>query len=152
MLKTFKIQRMKKLMATFGLMVFAVVITGCSGAKGGNSKNLITSTAWELSSINGSVINASDYDRGIPDAAFGTDGRVNGLNGCNRYGGTYTIEDNGKLTLGQMMSTKMFCPGEGEGMFMKALHEANMVKVEKEKLVLLNGTKEVLVFVPKKAN
>lgn len=141
---------MKKLMATLSLMVFAVVITSCSSTKGGNAKNLITSTEWELSSINGSAINTSDYDRGIPDAAFGTDGRVNGGNGCNRYGGTYTLEDNGKLTLGQMMSTKMFCPGTGEGTFMKALHEANMVKVEKEKLVLLNGTKEVLVFVPKK--
>lgn len=143
---------MKKLMATLGLMVFAVVITGCSSAKGGDAKNLLTSTAWELSAINGSPINTSDYDRGLPDATFGTDGRVNGGNGCNRYGGSYTLEASGKLTLGQMMSTKMFCPGSGEDTFMKALHEANTAKVEKEKLVLLNGTKEVLVFVPKKTN
>lgn len=143
---------MKKLMAIFGIMVFAVVITGCSSAKGGNAKNLITATAWQLSSVNGNAINTSDYDRGIPDATFGTDGRVNGGNGCNNYGGSYTLEDNGKLTFGQMMSTKMFCPGTGEGTFMKALREVNVAKVEKDKLVLLNGTKEVLVFVPKKAN
>lgn len=143
---------MKKLMATFGLMVFAVVITGCSSAKGGNAKNLITATAWVLSSVNGIAINPVDYDRGIPDAAFETDGKVNGGNGCNRYGGSYMLEDNGKITFGQMMSTKMFCPGSGERTFMKALSEVNTAKVEKEKLILLNGTKEVLVFVPKKAN
>lgn len=143
---------MKKLMVTLGLMVFAVVITGCSSTKGRNAKNLLTSTVWELSTINGSAINTADYDRGIPDATFGKDGRLNGGSGCNRYGGSYTLEDNGKLILGEMMSTKMFCPGKGEDTYLKALHEANIAIVEKNKLVLLNGTKEVLVFVPKKVN
>lgn len=141
---------MKKLISTLSLIVFTVVMTGCSSTKGGDEKKIITSTAWELFSINGSTIAVSDYDRGIPDIAFETDGKVNGGNGCNRYGGTYTLEDNGKLTLGQMISTKMFCPGSGEATFMKALHEANTLKAEKDKLILLKDTKEVLVFVPKK--
>lgn len=143
---------MKKLMLTLSLLVFTMVIVGCSSTKGNNEKKVITSTVWELFSINGSTINTADYDRGVPDITFGTDGKVNGGNGCNRYGGTYTLEDSGKLLFGQMMSTKMFCPGSGEATFMKALHEANMLKAEDNKLILLNGTNEVLVFVPKKNN
>lgn len=137
-------------MSTLSLLLLTIAMVGCSSTKGNNEKKVITSTAWELFSINGSTIDSADYDRGVPDIAFTTDGKVNGGNGCNRYGGTYTLEDNGRLTLGQMMSTKMFCPGSDEATFMKALHEANMLKAEDNKLILLNGTNEVLVFVPKK--
>jgi heat shock protein HslJ len=143
---------MKKLMITFGTVLSAMLFFGCSSTKTGNPKKLITAISWELSSINGNEANASNYSRGLPDATFTTDDKLSGNGGCNRFSGSYTYDDKGNLTIGRLMSTKMYCAGDGEGEFMKALGAANMAKIENDKLTLLNGTQELMVFVPKKAN
>ena len=130
---------------------FTVMLTSsCNCTKSAADSATITGTEWQLASINGKSPAAADYNNGLPTINFTKDNKVNGKGGCNSYGGTYSINDKGGLAISQMMSTKMFCPGEGENTYMAALQTVNMAKGDKEKLTLLNDDKEVLVFTPKK--
>jgi heat shock protein HslJ len=129
---------------------FMVLLTsGCNSTKSVDSVP-VTGTEWELSSINGSAPVGEEYNNGLPTINFTTDNKVNGNGGCNHYGGTYTLTDKGGLALGEMMSTKMFCPGGGENKYMAALQTVNKATAGADKLTLLQDDKEVLVFVPKK--
>jgi heat shock protein HslJ len=56
---------------------------------------------------------ASLVDGTLVTAEFGTDGRVAGSGGCNRFSGGYTLEGDG-LTIGPVASTRMAC-SEPEG-------------------------------------
>lgn len=60
-----------------------------------------------------------------PNIVFEQDaGRVNGYAGCNRYSGTFTIDDK-VLSFGPLMSTRMACDQLAlEGVYMRALKEA----------------------------
>jgi len=126
-----------------------VMITGsCNSTKSVDSAP-VTGTEWELSTINGSAPIADEFNNGLPTINFTTDNKVNGKGGCNGYSGTYTLTDKGALTLGPLMSTKMFCPGGGENKYMAALQKANTTKVANGKLILLDDTEELLVFTKK---
>lgn len=143
---------MKNSVMTFVIICFAVISTGCKSKNmdSANQPDMLTTVAeWELSSINGTAPIADQYSRGLPSAAFTKENKISGHGGCNRYSGEYTI-DGEKISLGKMLSTKMFCPGGGEEMYMKALGSVTAFKVNKDKLTLLNDNQEVLVFIPKK--
>lgn len=128
-----------------------VLVTGCKTAPKANaSKESLTSSGWELSSIGGKSATAVDYPKGMPDAIFTSDNKISGNGGCNRYGGSYTLDAEGKLTISQLFSTKMFCQGVAENEYMKALERANRVKIEGSNLVLYYENEQVLIFVPKK--
>lgn len=131
------------------LALFLIGFTSCSSTKTGNDIKALNSTEWQLSVINGKPADADNYNSGLPEANFSADNKIAGNGGCNRYGGSYKLTGNGKLTVGPFISTKMYCPGQGESNYLKALQESTMLKVGKGKLTLLNGETEVLVFVPK---
>ena len=139
---------MKKTILALGIML--ITLTGCKTMKSGVSKEALTASKWELTSIKGEAPKAEDYPRGIPDAAFTADNRVAGKNGCNQFSGPFTLDDKGGLTFGNMMSTKMFCEGSGEGQFMKTLGNVTSAKITDGKLILFNGSEELMVFVAKK--
>lgn len=142
---------MKKSIVTYSILLVMVLLTGCKTAtKASASKENLTSTGWELASINGKAVNKADYSNGLPDAIFATDNKVSGSGGCNRYGGSYTLDAEGKFTVGQLISTKMFCEGVKEDDFIKAFTRANRAKIEGEDLVLYFENETVLVFTPKK--
>ena len=42
------------------------------------------------------------------------DARVSGSTGCNRYGGSYTITDDGALSISEVVSTMMACLPEAD--------------------------------------
>lgn len=140
---------MKKLL-TVGVIAILATFGSCSSAKSGSVAGTLTSTSWELASINGKDADPSNYNSGLPVAQFSPDNKISGNGGCNRYNGSYNLNDEGGINISQMASTKMFCPGEGEGEYLKALESADAASVEKDKLVLYRGVDEVLVFIPKK--
>ena len=74
------------------------------------------------------------------------DGRAAGTDGCNRYRGSYTIE-NGELRIDGLASTMMACPEpvmhQGRR-FSSALGNARSATLEDDTLVLLNGDGEPL--------
>jgi len=142
---------MKKSIITFSITLLIVLTISCKTSKTAVlSQKSLSGTSWELSTLMGKEISSANYAKGIPDAVFGADGRVGGNGGCNRYSGSYSLNDDGKLAFGPMMATKMFCPGGGEEEYMKAIGQVNTAKISNGNLVLLNGTDELLVFKPKK--
>lgn len=142
---------MKKTIITFSILLIFTLLTGCKCAsKASASKESLTSTGWELSSIDGKNVVKTDYPKGLPDAIFASDNKLSGFSGCNRYGGSYTLDAEGKFSAGELIATKMFCQGVNENEYLKALSSANRAKIEGSNLVLYYETTAVLVFVPKK--
>lgn len=64
--------------------------------------------------------------------------RLAGRSGCNRYMGTWAVDD-GRLRIGPLASTMMFCDGlmELEDAYLAALQGANGVTTEADRLTLL---------------
>ncbi len=52
---------------------------------------------------------------------FASDNKVSGTTDCNRFGGSYQVGSDGILTLGSLVSTKMFCEGSQEEEFTTAV-------------------------------
>jgi heat shock protein HslJ len=142
---------MKKTIILFSILLIMTVFTSCdTTSKAVASKESLTSSRWELSSIGGKSATAADYPKGLPDAIFTADNKISGNGGCNRFGGSYTLDAEGKLVISQLMSTKMFCQGVDEDSYIKALTRANRAKIEGKNLVLYYENEKVLVFASKK--
>lgn len=140
---------MKRLL-TLGAIALIAIFESCGTAKSGPAIDILTSTSWELTTVNGKPADSTNYNSGLPVANFSTDNKITGNGGCNRYNGSYNINDEGGINISQMASTKMFCPGNGENDYLKALESADGASVENDKLILLKGIEEVLIFKPKK--
>ena len=73
-------------------------------------------------------------------------GRVAGLGGCNRFGGTYDF-DGDRLSFSPLAATRMACPGEimkAEQAFFDMLAKVKGVSLTGETLVLLDGDGKAL--------
>lgn len=72
-------------------------------------------------------------------------GRLSGSDGCNRFGGSYTVEGN-RLNIGEnMMSTMMVCPNmEKSQGFKEALKNAKVYENDGKVLKLLGEKGEIL--------
>ena len=73
-------------------------------------------------------------------AEFGTDGRVAGSGGCNRFSGEYTLEGDG-LAIGPVASTRMAClepegVGQQESAYFAALARVASWSFQEERLQL----------------
>jgi len=136
---------MKKLLPLLALV--ALMITSCRSTDTASSTALLTSGNWELQSIDGKKADASEFKNGLPTANFGIDHKLTGNSGCNQYGGSYNLNAEDGINISEVFSTKMFCDGvTGESKYLDALNKVNMAKIDKNKLVLLKGVDEVLVF------
>ena len=140
---------MKRLL-TLSAVALIAVFQSCSSTKSGNTIGVLTDTNWQLSTIYGKPADSTNYNSGLPVAYFSTDNKISGNGGCNRYSGSYNLNEENGINISQMVSTKMFCPGTGENDYLKALESADNAVVEKDKLILLKGIDEVLIFKPKK--
>ena len=83
---------------------------------------------------------------------FGSDGRMAGSAGCNRYFATYTTRDY-QLSITDIGSTKMFCHGpsvmEQESTFLEDLSKTSSFRVSESSLKFYDAHgKTVLVFIP----
>jgi len=141
---------MKKILSLVTTVIIAAFLQSCNSTKAISANGILTETNWELATINGKPADASKYSSGLPVAYFSSDNKITGSGGCNRYSGSYNLNEEGGINISQMISTKMFCPGDGEGEYIKALETVDGATVDKDKLVLLKGIDEVLVFKPKK--
>jgi len=138
---------MKKLVTIFTLILISTLATSCGSIKGGTDAELLTAGNWQLESINGKAIAESDFANGAPTANFSIDYKITGNSGCNQYGGAYNLNDEGGINISQVISTKMFCDGvPGEALYLEALNNVNIAKIDADKLTLFKDTNEVLVF------
>lgn len=141
---------MKRIISLVAMVVLITFLQSCNSTKAVSSIDLLTNTNWELASVNGKTVDAANYNSGLPVAYFSKDNKITGNGGCNRYSGSYNLNEEDGINISQVAATKMFCPGDGEGEYMKALETVDGAKVDKDKLVLYKGIDEILVFVPKK--
>ena len=140
---------MKRNILSFALMLTLLVSTACGSAKSASENMaLITANTWTLSTMDGQPVTTEQFPNGFPSATFTDALKVSGKGGCNSYSGSYNINEDSGISVSQVISTKMFCEGTRENDYFKALESANMVTVEKEKLVLFKDAREILVFTP----
>ena len=83
---------------------------------------------------------ASVVEGTVVTVEFGTDGRVSGSGGCNRFSGEYTLGGD-DLTIGPVASTRMACPepvgvGEQESAYFAALARVASWMFREERLQL----------------
>lgn len=123
----------------------AFILNSCSSA------DLLTQLGdkeWNVTSLLGNTLNVNDLEKGLPSLNFSEDGKLFGSTGCNNFTGSYKL-DGTKLSLNPGAMTKMFCPGDTEQNFLKAINQVTNLKMDGSTLNLLNGTKTVMSLMPK---
>jgi putative lipoprotein len=128
------------------LFVLTLVLTLSLAACGIFERDAgLEGTAWSLIAINGQPI----LDESAPTLVFDVDG-VGGNGPCNAFGGEYQAS-NGKLTIGPIVSTLMYCEFlmNQESAYFTALQEAAGFKIANGNLQILNADGQVtLTFTP----
>lgn len=96
---------------------------------------------WKVIKINGIKL----IEEQKPSITFDTKNlRISGNTGCNRLNGQITIDnaDANFISLGQIATTRMACPGNTESVFLKALENAKSFKLSSDK----SGKKYVILY------
>lgn len=131
---------------SFGLIF--LLFASCEGTKSMNPLNLLTRNTCALSSLMGDGLDMNQFEGGMPSLSFMDNGRLAGFTGCNNFSGHFSLEGLGlKLDPGAM--TKKMCSGSGEQEFISALAKVGGLKIGKDKLTLIDGSTELMSFVPK---
>jgi heat shock protein HslJ len=102
---------------------------------------------WALRTLNGKVIEAASFDKGIPYLEFNVrEGKIYGNAGCNSISGSF-IQNKNTIAIGAIASTKMLCNAYAfEQSFLTALARKNLrYSFDGLKLTLSDDTDE-LVF------
>ena len=135
------------LIAIAALLV--VLISSCGSTCKMANKNKLTAQAWELSTLNGSTPDMNQFRTGVPFLLFGSKGKLSGSTGCNNMAGNYKLKK-ACLELEPGAITRMACQGNGEALFLEAVKQVKMMKLDGDKLILLDGAQEIMTLVPKK--
>ncbi|MCU0789558.1 MAG: META domain-containing protein [Nitratireductor sp.] len=83
-----------------------------------------------------------------PFIQFGSNGRVAGNSGCNRFTGAYEAAEDGSMQIGPLAATKMACPEpmmSVEAKFLSTLDEVRSFERDGTRLSLRGGDGEVLM-------
>ncbi len=130
-------------------IIFATMLLLLAGC-GSGKKNGVTSPeslygAWELHELNGEEVSAEQ----LPTIEMKEDGTLHGFSGCNILNGSFTAEENGVISFGEMATTRMSCPDMPlESGFLAALAAVDQFSVSENRLTLLSGDKTVALFLP----
>ena len=123
----------------------AVLITGCCACKKYQKKygKPLETTEWTLVQVEGKSFDAGDKYQVV----FGKDNRISGIGDCNRLTGSYTADDNGKMKISQIASTRMMCPDQTmENKFFDILQQIDTYQLDGKMLLLLRDGELVAVF------
>ncbi|MFC3415969.1 META domain-containing protein [Algoriphagus hitonicola] len=131
---------------SFGLLIF--IYGGCDSSKNLSPIGLLTGNTWALSSLLGQGLNLSEFSGGVPTLNFLEEGRLAGFTSCNNFSGGFLLEGT-TLELDPGAMTKKACPGDGEQDFLEALGRVANLQISKDKLTLLDGSTELMTFLPK---
>lgn len=91
---------------------------------------VLAGTKWLLTSAYGSTVSERRGSLQVHMQLNDSDETVFGFAGCNRFGGSYSLEGN-KIKFGNVAITMMACPegGDTEMQFMKALAEVDEYRI-----------------------
>jgi heat shock protein HslJ len=109
--------------------------------------------AGDLAELDGTTWRPARFGPGLehtppPDAEFSLEiqgDRIAGRSGCNRYMGTWAVDD-GRLRIGPLASTMMFCDGlmELEDAYLAALQSAERFTSDADRLAFIGHDGEVV--------
>ncbi len=127
--------------ATVELKTSTETLRGC----GGETMDLLAGPEWQVEDIDGGgVIDNSHITLAVND-----EGRIFGTSGCNRYTGSFAIDGEGKINVGQLAGTMMACPEalmKQEGRFLQTLSKVDRFRIDETgALQLLLGEQVVIV-------
>ncbi len=141
---------MKKQLIHFAIAsLLLVLVSSCGSTCKMANKKALSSNPWELKTIKGSSLDAKEFVTGTPFLLFQNKGKLLGSTGCNNMSGNFTLKK-ACLQLEPGAITRMACQGNGEAIFLDAMKQVKNMKVDADKLTLLDGNKEVMTFVAKK--
>ncbi len=129
-------------------MFFFIVVAMATACKSDEKAKLVAGE-WQLKSMKSQEqVNLPEESASI---LFTDSTSVFGFAGCNRFFGTYSLEEKNKIVIKPVGRTMAYCPDMSfEDQYMKALEEVTNYKVEGNELKLSDaGQKWVLVFEPK---
>lgn len=132
----------------FGFGVLFLVISSCGSLKSINPLAVLTGNSWALASLLEQDLDPDQFSGVVPSLDFLAGGRLAGFSGCNNFSGNFALEGTA-LKLDPGAVTKKSCSGSGEQDFFSAIEKVNQLKVDKNKLTLLDGTTELMSFIPK---
>lgn len=131
---------MKYASTKLGLFAGLLLVAACS------ADVPVSGTEWRVESLGASTQPFAD---GNARVAFDEKGRISAYAGCNRMGGSYTVNGN-ELAISRMMSTRMACFPEQKMLDEQALAEAlskvTRVTIAQDKAMLSSADGVVLVL------
>ncbi|MFV5692757.1 META domain-containing protein [Flavobacterium sp. LT1R49] len=123
---------MKKIILV--LTIFSLAFISCNSFKTTTNKTASLEGTWELNYVTGPRI-AFDglYPNKKPTITFDLkENSISGSNSCNRYSGKLNVVGN-KISFKEPMAvTKMFCPGEGENIYMSMLQKIDSYSISED--------------------
>ena len=105
----------------------------------------IANIQWKLTTLGGNAVPVADNKQALYLELIGGDNRVTGFAGCNRFAGSYTLQQ-AHISFEQLLSTRKMCFQHMglEQMFLAALAETDSYDNQDNSLVLLNAQGEVI--------
>ena len=101
---------------------------------------LFAHSTWNLVELQGKPVTTPE-GRTSPSLSFTREGsRASGYGGCNRFTGTFTLEQVSRLRFSPLAATRMACAGDTvESEFLHILETVDSYHVEGETLVLIRA-------------
>mgnify|MGYP000963945096 CR=1 FL=1 len=134
------------------IVLAAFTLFSCANKKMVTTKDTSLNGTWELNYISGPRIAFEGlYPDRKPTLIFDIEeNRVSGNSSCNSFNGDLKIEGNKIDFNSPMAMTKMFCPGEGENVFIESLKKVNSYSVtDGNTLNLIMGDIAIMRFTKK---
>lgn len=127
------------------------VMMGCANKKQLSDVNSIDnalSGTWELDYISGPRIAFEGlYPNQKPRLIFDLENKkITGNTSCNSLNGPLVVDGNKIDFKGPIATTKMFCPGEGEQVFLQTLEKVNTYSVSGSVLNFIMGDVAIMRF------
>lgn len=133
------------------LIMFALGSCHSSKSISGQSvdnKQMLYQYKWYLSELDGKPYTFVGKNNETSWLSFnqGNPAHVSGSTGCNNVMGSAEIKDENSMKFLPLATTKMFCPGNEEGILLNALSSVTTYNIADTQLVLSNGNTIVAKF------
>lgn len=131
---------MKRIYFVALLLLTSLLCVSCGTCKNSSKVNLasLEGSAWELTHMDGIKIN----DDALQTATISiSKARIYGQAACNSYGGECIVYSDGRIKIGNIMSTRMACDNMMyERIFLAALQEAKVFRMNGANTLKLYST------------
>jgi heat shock protein HslJ len=142
---------MKKFYYLIFCAVAVICISACTSNKSGNktaaaSFSDLTGKYWKLTSLDGKIFVKDSLSEAEPHIVFKSEDKsLAGNGGCNTIYAKYRTGDKNKISVYDLVSTKMACDNmNAEMQLFDALKETDSWQVKNDTLLLQNSRQEII--------